>query len=74
VGHIEIGDKVVVGAQGGVTKSLESGEVFWGVPVQPMREVLEQIAFTRKLPKLFERVKRLEQNSRTDRKSLPPES
>ena len=28
----------------------------------------------RRLPKLFERVKRLEQNSGTDRKSLPPES
>lgn len=62
VGHIEIGDKVIVGAQGGVTKSLDTEGLFWGVPAQPMRETLEQIAFARRLPKLFERVKRLEQN------------
>ena len=74
VGHIEIGDKVTVGAQGGVTKSLDSGGLFWGVPAQPMREKLQQIAFSRRLPQLFERVKRLEQNSSAERKSLPPES
>lgn len=69
VGHIEIGDKAVVGAQGGVTKSLDSGGIFWGVPAQPMRESLEQIAFTRRLPKLFERVKRLEEDVSDQKKS-----
>lgn len=73
VGHIEIGDKVTVGAQAGVSKSLKPGETFWGSPAQPMRETLEQLASARRLPKLLERVKRLEQNSSTDQKSLPPE-
>ncbi len=74
VGHIEIGDKVIVGAQGGVTKSLDSGGTFWGVPAQPMKESLEQIAFARRLPKLFDRVKRLEGNVPDRKNSSSAES
>jgi UDP-3-O-[3-hydroxymyristoyl] glucosamine N-acyltransferase len=65
VGHVEIGDKATVAAQAGVSKSLPPGSVFWGSPAQPMKETLEQLALGRRLPKLFERVKRLEQNSGT---------
>ena len=61
VGHIEIGDRVMVGARGGVSKSVEPGKVLWGSPVaMPIREAKEQLALLRRLPKLFQRVKRLE--------------
>ncbi len=74
VGHIELGDQVTVGAQGGVSKSLPAAGVYWGSPTQPMRDALETAARARRLPKLFERVKKLEQNSSKDRESLSPES
>lgn len=74
VGHIEIGDKVIVGAQGGVTKSLASAGPYWGVPAEPMKEALAHVALTRRLPKLFERVKRLEEESRDPKNSASAES
>ncbi len=60
VGHIEIGDRVIAGAKTGISKNIPAGEIIWGSPSQPMREAKEQIAMVRRLPKLIERVKRLE--------------
>jgi len=64
VGHIFIGDGTQVGAKSGVSKDVPPGQVLWGTPALPMRETKEQLARTRLLPRLFERVKRLEQKSR----------
>lgn len=74
VGHIEIEDKVVVGAQGGVTKNLAAGQAYWGFPVQPMKEALAEIALVRRLPKLYARVKRLEDSRPGERNSTSAES
>jgi UDP-3-O-[3-hydroxymyristoyl] glucosamine N-acyltransferase len=63
VGHIEIGDQVIVAAQSGVSKSVGAKEVVFGSPAQPMREAKEQLARIGRLPKLYERVKALEQSS-----------
>ena len=61
VGHIEIGDRAIVGAQGGVSKSIPAGQYWWGTPACPMDEFKVRHAHAARLPKLAERVKRLEQ-------------
>ena len=74
VGHIEIGDEVVVGAQGGISKSVPAKAVMWGCPAVPLDEAKEQIALTRRLPKLVERVKKLEAELAELRALLPKAS
>jgi UDP-3-O-[3-hydroxymyristoyl] glucosamine N-acyltransferase len=75
VGHIEIGDGAIVAAQSGVSKSLAPKEIVFGSPALPMREAKERLAYLGRLPKVFERLKRLEQQiPGTSPKSLPPES
>ena len=74
VGHIEIGDETVVAAQSGVSKSLGPKQVVFGYPAIPLREAKEQLARIGRLPKLYERVKKLEQITGTRPNSLPRES
>lgn len=61
VGHIEIGDQAIVGAQGGVSKSIPAKQFWWGTPACSMDELKPRLAYVSRLPKLWERVKRLEQ-------------
>jgi UDP-3-O-[3-hydroxymyristoyl] glucosamine N-acyltransferase len=74
VGHIEIGDQAIVAAQSGVSKSIVAKEVVFGSPAQPMREAKEQLARIGRLPKLYERVRKLEQAAGQPPNSLAPES
>ncbi len=60
VGHIEIGDGAILAAKAGVSKDVPAKEVWFGYPALPLDEAKEQIALTRRLPKLVERVKKLE--------------
>jgi UDP-3-O-[3-hydroxymyristoyl] glucosamine N-acyltransferase len=59
IGHIEIDDGTMIGAQTGVSKSLHGG-TWWASPSVPLKEATEQLAWVRRLGKLFERVKALE--------------
>ena len=61
VGHITIGDKATVTGRAGVTTSLPGGEVYSGRPAKPFREEMKLRAQVRRLPKLVERVKALEE-------------
>ena len=61
VGHITIGDKATLAARTGVSSSLPGGEVYAGNPAQPFRDEMKQRASVRRLPKLIERVKALEE-------------
>jgi UDP-3-O-[3-hydroxymyristoyl] glucosamine N-acyltransferase len=73
VGHIEIGMGSQVGAQSGLSKDVPPGQVMFGTPAMPMKDAKEQLARVALLPKLFERVKRLEQKAReTGKTSSPP--
>ncbi len=74
VGHIEIGDGTIVAAQSGVSKSIGPKQVVFGYPAMPLRESKEQLARIGRLPKLYERVKKLEQIVAPLPKSSPPES
>ena len=63
IGHIEIDDGTMIGAQTGVSKSLHGG-TWWATPAEPLKESMQHLAWVRRLGKLFERVKALEQKSR----------
>ena len=72
IGHIEIDDGTMIGAQSGVSKSLHGG-TWWATPTVPLREAKEQIAWVRRLGKLFERVKALEEKlTKNPNESEPP--
>jgi UDP-3-O-[3-hydroxymyristoyl] glucosamine N-acyltransferase len=60
IGHIEIDDGTMIGAQSGVSKSLHGG-TWWATPTVPLNEAKQQLAWVRRLGKLFERVKALEE-------------
>lgn len=74
VGHIEVGDQVIVGAQAGVSKDIPAKEIWLGSPATPMQEQKEKFANINRLPKLFARVKKLEQVLDSEKKSLPDQS
>ena len=74
VGHIEVCDRVIIGAQSGVSKNVPEGEVWLGSPATPMQEQKEKFANINRLPKLFARVKKLEQFLDSNSKSLPEDS
>ncbi|MEO5753490.1 MAG: UDP-3-O-(3-hydroxymyristoyl)glucosamine N-acyltransferase [Chthoniobacterales bacterium] len=59
IGHIEIDDGTMIGAQTGVSKSLHGG-TWWATPGVPLKEAMQQLAWVRRLGKLFQRVKALE--------------
>jgi UDP-3-O-[3-hydroxymyristoyl] glucosamine N-acyltransferase len=59
IGHIEIGDNTAIGAQTGVSKNITSG-AWWNTPAEPLPKALEQMAWVRRLGKLFERVRAIE--------------
>lgn len=59
IGHVEIGDKTAIGAQSGVSKDI-SGGAWWMTPAAPLHEAKEQMAWVRRLGKLFSRVTEIE--------------
>lgn len=61
VGHVRVGDRAVLSARSGVTSNLEGGIVYAGNPAQPMRDEMKVRALSRRLPKLVERLERIEQ-------------
>lgn len=58
--HIVIGDRAVVTARTGVTKSVEAGKIVGGLPVQDHMKWRRVQALVARLPELFERLKRVE--------------
>ena len=62
-GHLDIAPQVTITARAGVTRDLQETGTYMGMPAQTMKEHQTQQVFVRKLPDLFERVKRLEQST-----------
>ncbi|MGJ5640816.1 UDP-3-O-(3-hydroxymyristoyl)glucosamine N-acyltransferase [Formosa sp. S-31] len=54
---ITIGTKAVVMAQSGVTKSIKGGITYWGTPAEEVRGYLKGMAFVKRLPEVFEKLK-----------------
>ena len=59
--HVKIGDFVIAGGKTGIHKSYPAKTVLYGYPSKPVDKAKEQIAATGLLPKLFERVRKLEE-------------
>jgi UDP-3-O-[3-hydroxymyristoyl] glucosamine N-acyltransferase len=59
IGHIEIGDNTAIGAQSGISKNITGG-TWWASPAVPLADAKNQIAWVRRLGKLFARVKEIE--------------
>ena len=59
-GHLKIGKGVILAAQSGIAKSITEPGTYIGFLADPAAERLRHMANTRKLPKLFARVKELE--------------
>ncbi len=74
VGHIELGDQAVVAAKAGVSKDVPAKTVVFGYPAEPLDQAKESIAYIRRLPKLVERVKKLEAELAELKALLPRES
>jgi UDP-3-O-[3-hydroxymyristoyl] glucosamine N-acyltransferase len=74
VGHIEIGERAIVAAKSGVSKSVPAQEIVFGYPAGPIKERKEELACIARLPKLYTRVKKLEQVLDSQQKSSPSES
>ena len=55
VEHLEVGDGARLGAKAGVIKNVAAGEVVAGIPAQPAKETLRQLAALRKLPEYMAR-------------------
>jgi UDP-3-O-[3-hydroxymyristoyl] glucosamine N-acyltransferase len=58
--HVTIGRNTVVGGRGGVTADVPAGMFVSGFPAQEHRAELRQAAFVRRLPELYDRVRKLE--------------
>lgn len=50
VEHVTIGDGARIGAKAGVIRNVPAGEAVAGIPAQPAKETLRQVAAIRKLP------------------------
>jgi UDP-3-O-[3-hydroxymyristoyl] glucosamine N-acyltransferase len=63
VGHVEIASQTLVGAKAGISKNVTKAGRYTGVPLQPIDEYNRNQVLIRKLPQLFERIKKLEEKS-----------
>jgi len=64
VGHLTICDDVIIGASVGVAKSITQPGVYTGYRSKPMREALKDEVNIKEIPKLKERIKKLEDKNK----------
>ena len=64
VGHITIGDRVVIGAQSGVSKSVPKDSTVFGYPARDHRKARKIHGYTMRLPEMHEKIKELEKRIR----------
>jgi len=57
--NLEIGDGVIVGAQSGVMNDIGAGEKVLGSPANNIKEALQIMGLTKRLPKLVKQLKQL---------------
>ena len=59
IDNLEIGDGAIVGAQSGVMKDIGAGEKVLGTPANNIKEALQIMGLTKRLPKLNKQLKQL---------------
>lgn len=57
--HVAIGDGATAAARTGVLKDIKSGQVVWGTPNRPIKQVMRELACLARLPRLFSQVRTL---------------
>jgi UDP-3-O-[3-hydroxymyristoyl] glucosamine N-acyltransferase len=60
-GHLVIGDRVILLAKSGVTKSIPEPGAYTGYPAKPLMEGRKMLTYPSRVPDLLERVRKLEQ-------------
>lgn len=73
-GHIEIGDGVRVAGQAGVFSDIPDGQDYQGHPARPRSEALKILAYTRRLPRMHERLRELERRLESLESGSGPDS
>ncbi len=64
VGHLTICDDAIIGASVGVAKSITQPGIYTGYRAKPMRDALKDDVYLKEIPKLKDRVKKLEENNK----------
>ncbi len=64
--HVTIGDRVMAGGGTGITKDVPAGSVIWGTPHMPHKEWIKLQVYMKKLPALFDRIKKIEKKLSTE--------
>lgn len=59
ISGITIGEKVVVLAQSGIGRSLESGKTYFGSPAEEAREKMKEMAYQKQIPSILEKIKNI---------------
>jgi UDP-3-O-[3-hydroxymyristoyl] glucosamine N-acyltransferase len=62
--HARIGDNCIIGGGSNVYKSLEPGSVVWGSPAKPINEEKRIQVLMKKLPEMYNAIKKLIKTSR----------
>lgn len=57
--HIDIGDNVMIGAKSGLMQDVPPNQKIQGVPARPMRQAMQIMAITGKLPAMRKDIKRI---------------
>jgi UDP-3-O-[3-hydroxymyristoyl] glucosamine N-acyltransferase len=66
VGHVHLGDGVIITAKSGVTKDVPNGQTWRGAPARPIKEQMAMEAHIQQLPQLAQRIKALEGKKSTN--------
>lgn len=61
VDNIEVGDGVVIGGRSAVMQSIPAGRKVLGTPTTEIKQALKIMMLTKRLPKLFEQLRRLDE-------------
>ncbi|MEO8763964.1 MAG: UDP-3-O-(3-hydroxymyristoyl)glucosamine N-acyltransferase [Ginsengibacter sp.] len=60
---ITVGDNAVVMGQAGITSSIEGNKSYWGTPIQEFYSKRKELVLIKRLPEIWEKVKRLDSKS-----------
>ncbi|MFM8270611.1 MAG: UDP-3-O-(3-hydroxymyristoyl)glucosamine N-acyltransferase [Pseudomonadota bacterium] len=60
-GHLTIHENVICGGQTGVTRDLEANQKYFQCPATPLTEALRTYQFSKKLPELAKRLRKIEE-------------
>lgn len=57
--HVKIGDGAIAAARTGISKDIPAGQVDWGLPNRPIKQVMKELACLARLPRLIKQVRNI---------------